>query len=122
MTSFHTVTDRLKNNKAVAIFPEGQVNHSSSSLLSFKSGATLMAHAADAPILPVYIVKSQKWYQRRVVLIGEKINVRELIGDRPTMTELQNASEYIQKKESELAEIYEKRFSKSDSAKKKEKA
>ena len=120
MSSFHAVTDNLKKNRAVLIFPEGQVNRGNDSLLSFKSGAVLMAHNAGAPILPVYIVKQDKWYRRKTVLIGESIDVRALVGERPSMSDLQRASEYIHDKEIELVHKYNEKYNKNKTIEKTE--
>jgi len=108
LSSFHEVVNRLKDGKAVVIFPEGQVNsEGKDTLLTFKSGAVLMAHKSGAPILPIYIVKREKWYQRQRIIIGEPVNIRELVGAIPTMEELNRASEYLRDKEIELREYYE---------------
>ena len=107
MSSFRDVTDRLNKKKLIAIFPEGQVNRDTSPLLSFKTGAVIMAHKAGANIIPMYIVKREKWYKRQVIMVGEPINVREVAGEKATMADLQKASEYVKKKELELAEYYQ---------------
>ena len=106
MATFHTVTDRLKNDKAVLIFPEGQVNENHSEVLAFKSGAVLMATTSAAPLLPVYIVKREKWYHRYVVLIGDPVNFTETYGARPSMQNMREASELLHSKEVELMHYY----------------
>ena len=105
MHSFHAVRDALKADKAVVIFPEGQVNQTNE-MLTFKSGAILMAHQSDKPILPVYIVKNDKWYHRQKVLVGDPINIREICGSIPSISDLKKASDLLQKKEIELMEYY----------------
>lgn len=113
MSSFHQVVQRLKEGKAVAIFPEGQVNTAGDdSLLTFKSGAVLMAHKSGAPLLPVYIAERKKWYQRQRVVIGERIDIKSLVGKIPTIEELNKASELLRDKEIELREYYESIMSK----------
>lgn len=109
LASFHQVVERLKEGKAVAIFPEGQVNTTGGdSLLTFKSGAVLMAHKSNAPILPVYIAERKKWYQRQRIVIGERIDIKSLVGKVPSVEELNKASEMLRDKEIELREYYEK--------------
>ena len=109
MSSFRDVTERLNNKKLIAIFPEGQVNHNTnaSPLLSFKTGATIMAHKAGANIIPMYIVKREKWYHRQVIMVGEPIDIRAVAGEKATMADLQKASEYVHQKELELAQYYQ---------------
>ncbi len=112
MATFHSVTDRLKSDKAVLIFPEGQVNETESQLLAFKSGAVLMATSANSPILPVYIVKREKWYQRAAVVIGDPIDFTATCGARPSMQIMREASEYLHAKETELMDYYNDRIAK----------
>ncbi len=112
MATFHAVTDRLKNGKAVLIFPEGQVNRNENEILAFKSGAVLMATTSNAPVLPVYIVKREKWYQRGIVLIGDPVDFTALYGARPSMQSMREASEYLHNKEEELMLYYNKHIAK----------
>ena len=108
ISSFHTVIDLLKDGKAVVIFPEGQVNRQEEKgLLTFKSGAILMAHKSGAPILPIYIAKCEKWYHRRRIMIGAPIDIKTLVGEVPTMEEVNRASEYLREREIELRTYYE---------------
>ncbi len=106
MQSFHEVRDLLKADKAVVIFPEGQVNHEVGEVLAFKSGAILMAHQSNTPILPVYIVKREKWYHRQTVIVGDPLDVRSICGKMPTMDQLKKASDILREKEIELMEYY----------------
>lgn len=107
MSSFHEVVNRLKEGKAVVIFPEGQVNQQDSrEVMAFKSGAVLMAHKGDAPILPMCIIKREKWYHRQVILVGEPVHIRTLVSEKPSMEEMIRASEYLREKEVELMTYY----------------
>ncbi|MBQ9807122.1 MAG: 1-acyl-sn-glycerol-3-phosphate acyltransferase [Clostridia bacterium] len=107
LDSFHEVVRRLKEGKVICIYPEGQVNRNTEELLTFKSGVILMAHRAKVPIVPVYLVPPEKWYSRRVAVVGEPINVRALCGDFPTEEDMNRASAYVHQKEQELKEYYE---------------
>ena len=107
MQSFHKVSDLLNDGRAVLIFPEGQVNREEGSMLSFKTGAVLMAHKNNAPVLPVYISTGEKWYHENIVVIGDPIDIREICGDFPTMDALKRASEHIQERERQLREYCE---------------
>ena len=106
MQSFHEVRNLLKAEKAVVIFPEGQVNHELGEVLAFKAGAILMAHQSNKPVLPVYIVKREKWYQRQTVVVGEPLDIRAICGGMPTMDQLKLASDTLREKEIELMEYY----------------
>lgn len=106
MQSFREACNCLKADQAVAIFPEGEVNLSGKEMLGFKSGAVLMAHQAKKPILPMYIVKPEKWYHRRVVLLGELIDVNALCGPIPSMDALQRVTDQLQQTEFDLKQYY----------------
>ncbi len=107
MRSLHEVCDSLKENKAVLIFPEGQVNRNANEILCFKSGAVLMAHKSQKPVLPILIIKAEKWYNRQVVLVGEPIDVYKECGEHPTMEELNKVSQKIHDEEAKLYEYYQ---------------
>ena len=111
MASFHGAVDRLKEGKAVVIFPEGQVNQGDGrEVQAFKSGAILMAHRASAPILPVYIVKREKWYRAQRVVIGEPFDVKSAVGPIPSVDKMNAVSEQLREKELELKRYYEEKY------------
>lgn len=97
--------DRLREGKAVIVFPEGKL-HSEEKLIEYKSGAVLIAHLGEAPIIPVYIVKPKKWYNRTKMIIGEPFLVSTILGKIPSMAEIEQASDILRQKENELKEFY----------------
>lgn len=119
--SFHEVVRQLKKGKVVSIFPEGQVNFTSSEILTFKTGVALMAHTANVPILPVYLAPQEKWYHRRVAVVGEFINVRDICGPRPTTESFNKVCEVLREKENELKDFYANYCKKSSNIKQKSK-
>ena len=111
MASFHETVDRLKEGKSVVIFPEGQVNRGDGrEVQTFKSGAILMAHRAGVPILPVYIVKREKWYRTQRVVIGEPFDVKSAVGLIPSVDRMNAVSEQLREKELELKRFYEETY------------
>jgi 1-acyl-sn-glycerol-3-phosphate acyltransferase len=110
IAAVHSVRDRLKEEKAIVIFPEGTVNREEGTIENYKSGAVFMAHMAKKPLVPIYVVKGKKWYNRTVAVIGEPIDTTVLCGKMPKMTDLDNASKYLHQKEEELREIYNQRY------------
>ncbi len=108
MGSFRAVCDRLKQGKAVVIFPEGTVNRDEK-VQYYKSGAVIMAHMSRKPILPICLIKPKHWYSRYVIVIGEPIDVTKLCGTIPSMAEIDDASKYIREREAELLEFYQNR-------------
>ena len=108
LSAFREVVGRLTDGKMVAIFPEGSVDLvGDEAIRAFKSGAVLMAHKAGAPILPVYIVKHDKWYQRQRIVVGEPFDVRAEIGERPSLEDMNRATEMLHAKEVALREYFE---------------
>ena len=107
ISSFRDVVSRLEDGRMVVIFPEGSVDlRASESVRAFKSGAVLMAYKASAPILPVYIVRRERWYQRQRIVIGEPFDVRAAVGDMPTLDQLNAASEELRRREIALSEYF----------------
>ncbi len=107
MDSFHAVCDRLEKGYPVMIFPEGGLNHSQEAVSALKSGVVIMAHKTRSPILPMYLVPAEKWYQRRVLVIGELLDPRQLCGDRPSMLALQDVTQELHRRELALRDYYE---------------
>ncbi len=116
MDSMHEVCDQLKDGKIVVVFPEGTVDHNKEELIDFKSGALLMAYLADVEILPMYLAPIKKWYQRRVVLIGEPLRIRELCSF-PSIQAIDEAGKTLREKvlalKNQYAELQEKKYDKS---------
>ena len=112
--SFHEVVRLLKAGKVISIFPEGRVILGSEEIHTFKSGVVLMAYTAGAPILPVYIVPNRKWYNRRIAVIGDPIDIREMCGKRPSTADFDSISRYLQEKEVELKRYYHENYDKAD--------
>lgn len=113
MATFHEVVDRLKNGHAVVIFPEGQVNQGGGQeVRAFKSGAILMAHRAGVPIVPVYIVRREKWYKTQRVVVGEPFDVKAAVGLIPSVEKMERVTELLREKELELKRFYEETYSK----------
>lgn len=109
MRAMHEVCDMLKDGKAVVIFPEGAVNKTEQAVAGFKSGVILMAHMSKKPIVPMYIKKAARWYNRTEVVVGEPFEVSKILGDRPSMADIEKACAMLHGKEEELAEFCNKK-------------
>lgn len=107
MRTFHTVCERLQENKAVVVFPEGQVNAKADGIMPFKSGAILMAYKAQKPVVPVYINKSTRWWERRVAVVGDPIDINPTGATLPSMEEVRKINLHLQEKELELKARYD---------------
>lgn len=106
MTSFYEVREVLENDKPVLIFPEGTIVNDDNTSPAFKSGAILMAHKANKPIIPMYIIKGKKWYNRWRCVMGDPIDVRALCGDFPSLDKVNEVCELLKQKEEELKDFY----------------
>lgn len=106
MSTFHAVSDELAAKKVVVVFPEGQINHETSALMPFKSGAILMAHKNNVPIIPVCIVKRQRKRDRQIILFGDPIDVRAHCGNVPTLETLNSLSDELRQIEEGLLQKY----------------
>ena len=108
--AFHRAVEVVEDGGLLSIFPEGGINFDKDKveIKAFKSGAVLMALRGHVPIVPVRIIPQKKWYNRTVIVIGEKINPEDLYTGIPNVQALDSVSQKLREKELELKEIYEK--------------
>ena len=105
MESVREIIRRLKAGELVSIFPEGHVNAGGETLDTFKSGAVLMAMRSACPIVPVYIRPKKHWYQRLTMVIGEPVDIKELLRNTPGVAGMEAASAQLLQKEENLKQI-----------------
>lgn len=106
----------IKKGQLVQIYPEGQ-NTPDGKIHEFKKSYIVIAHRANAPIVPIVTDGNYGLFKRASVIIGKEIDVSQFItSDRrtPTRDELEAANEYIFNKVLELrAELDEQKSKKS---------
>ena len=102
--TFRTITAALEGVKVVTIYPEGHINDEKG-VAAFKDGIVMMALRSGRPVVPLYIRKQEKWYERATFVIGEPINLKERYGGLPSMDTVREISEALRKKEIELKEL-----------------
>ena len=108
---YHGISDVLKAGKLLLIFPEGTINASDDAeFMKFKGGVALFAILNKVPVVPIYIVKREKWYQRQHLVIGEPVYLDEALGRVPTPADIEKVSELLQAKEEELASNYKEKI------------
>lgn len=108
---YHGISDVLKAGKLLLIFPEGTINASDDAeFMKFKGGVALFAILNKVPVVPIYIVKREKWYQRQHLVIGEPVYLDETLGRVPTPADIEKVSELLQAKEEELASNYKEKI------------
>ena len=116
---YHQIADVLSSNKLLAMFPEGKINvDNEAETKKFKGGIALFAIMNKVPVIPVYIVKKNKWYERQRAVIGEPIHLDEVCGGTPTLRDVDKVSEYLYNKEEELAAYYREKRQKKNKEKK----
>lgn len=104
VSSFSKIVSHLKDDKLVSMFPEGHITLTEE-VQKFKSGVVLMAYQSKKPIIPVYVKKRKSFFNRQVVIIGEAINVCDLMSKIPTLKEINKVTDILREKESQLKEI-----------------
>ncbi|MBR2444854.1 MAG: 1-acyl-sn-glycerol-3-phosphate acyltransferase [Clostridia bacterium] len=111
--TYHNVSDVLTSDKLLVLFPEGKINQDEKAeVQKFKGGAALFAIMNKVPVIPVYIVKKTKWYQREKMIVGEPIFLEDVCGGIPTLKDVNKVSEYLHDKEQELEAYYENNLKK----------
>ena len=102
MKSINRVIQALNNDELICIFPEGSLSDTEE-LLPFKSGAVMMALQADAPIIPVYIKKTAKLWNRKKMIVGEAIDLKGYFDTKnPSMKQIDKASTLLHDKLEQL--------------------
>ena len=105
VSMFKKTINILNRGHSVIIFPEGHVVREEN-VQSFKSGAVFMAIVANVPIIPMYIIKRDKWWKRQQIIIGEKFFPKDYITSLiPSVEEIDNVTKLLQEKELELEKI-----------------
>lgn len=104
-STMREIAAHLNEGELVSMFPEGHVNVTGGQLDAFKSGAVLLAVRSGKPIIPVYIKKRSRFFERQVTVIGERIDVRALYGERPTFAQLDEMARNLFETEKKLERI-----------------
>ena len=105
MSSLREICDRLREEKAVVIFPESSV-HEQNVVREYKSGVVLMSALSKKPILPVCIIKGKKKLSRVKVVIGEPIDIVSMYGPMPTADQIDQVCQMLKLKTEELLNKY----------------
>ena len=108
MSVIRQVGEVLKQDKPVAIFPEGRINQSEGEIEPFKSGVAVMAIMNSCPILPMYL-DTPKGKRRKILIIGEPINL-EYHGKFLSVNELGEISANLRDKEIELKNSFKEKY------------
>ncbi|MBQ3230994.1 MAG: 1-acyl-sn-glycerol-3-phosphate acyltransferase [Clostridia bacterium] len=98
----------LKDGRILTIFPQGGIKDAGS-VAQIKAGAVLLALQTDVPIIPSYSQKTNHWWQRRRIVIGDAIDPKALCAKKmPSMADINNISATLLERIEECREQYEK--------------
>ncbi|MBR4867597.1 MAG: 1-acyl-sn-glycerol-3-phosphate acyltransferase, partial [Clostridia bacterium] len=107
MVAIRNCVTVCQQGNLLGMFPEGRIQ-TDSNTDAVKSGAILIALQSSAPILPLYSQKPNKWWQRRLVVMGEPFYPAEQCAKKfPSMQDIQQLSAQLQTKIEECKKAYE---------------
>lgn len=85
----------LKRGHLLSVFPQGGIA-GGDEIGRLKSGVILFALQAGVPIIPVYIVPRKRWYERRVVVVGEAFDPKAYLGKKfPSTADIDRAAQHL---------------------------
>lgn len=85
----------LKEGHLLAIFPQGGITEGDT-IQSLKSGVVLIALQAGVPIVPMHICPRKRWYERRVVVVGDALDPKEYIQKKfPSTADIERVSQKL---------------------------
>ena len=90
MAAMRSCVNALKEGDVLGIFPEG-TRHKEDTMQELHSGASFIAMRSKATILPIYIEKPAKFFQKNQVYIGKPLDTKALYAmpaNNDTVTEL----------------------------------
>ena len=107
MSTLRQIAGELKAGSLVSLFPEGHITVADGKMDAFKSGMVLMALQGNAPIIPIYMKRGERFYNRLRIAVGEGVDIAARYGPRPTMSQIEETAAALQRKEEELKKLVE---------------
>ena len=102
--SFRSITESLRDGKAVTLFPEGHVNKGDE-MLEFKSGMVLISMQSKCPIVPIYLKPRKHWWSRLKAVVDEPVDITEMYGGMPAFSRIKEVTALLQEREARMAEL-----------------
>ena len=94
LKAIRSCTKILKEGFLLTMFPQGGIAEEAA---GFKSGIMLIATQADVPVLPLYIIKRKKWWQRIRIVIGQPLYWRDHCTKKmPAMKDLEQLTKQLE--------------------------
>ena len=96
----------MKRGHYLLMFPQGRLERDGE-IKKLKSGAILMAWQAGVPILPVYVKKGAKWYNRTILMVGEEFRISDYCDKKmPSMADIERLTDIAAEKMHECERAY----------------
>lgn len=95
-----------EKQKPLLIFPTGTRESTPDEVQNLKNGVAMFAIKANAPIIPMVIVRKPKIFRRNRLVIGEPIDVSQYQGQKATKEMYEEINEKISKSMEEMLEKY----------------
>jgi len=70
--------EKLNEEKAIVVFPEGHINRVEPSLEMLKRGIGLLSVQTSSRILPIYICNRKNYFKRVHIFVGKPINPKDI--------------------------------------------
>lgn len=93
-------------DKPVLIFPTGTRESSPEEVQDLKNGVAMFALKANAPILPMVLVRKPRFWRPNRLVIGEPIDISKYAGQKPSKEIFDEINSELTKKMEELIEKY----------------
>lgn len=98
----------LRDGRMLTVFPQGGLTDGEEDV-KVKSGAVLMALQAGVPIVPMYSLKREHWYERKVVVVADPIDCRDYITKKiPSMKDIERVSHALRESMEQCKEVCER--------------
>ena len=110
--TYRDILDLLKQEKLVLFFSEGRLNFKDNQVQDYKMGTAFFAAMSGAPVVPVYIVRREKFLQRTRLIVGKELKFQEVCGPVPSLPEIEKFNEYIREQECTLEKWYHEHMGK----------
>lgn len=121
--SIKMALDALKKGERLLLFPEGtRKDISDEENLSLKNGSAMFAIKSQAPVVPMWLIKKPKAFQKNVLLVGEPFVLSEFAGQKLSKEILEQASQIISQKMQKLRDDYIKEQEEKEAKKKNKKS
>jgi 1-acyl-sn-glycerol-3-phosphate acyltransferase len=91
----------LRDGKLFGIFPEGK-RIKSGELAKFEPGTSMIALKTGAPIIPLYIKGSYKFFRRMKLIVGEPVLISDYVGSKTDPATVEAATKFLEDKLKDL--------------------